>query len=151
MNTSAPFRLIIWERSARNPREYTKPNSRHLNMMLFFSRLFTLVVYRKHLWPFSKSEFNLKSDRVNLVAPASSYWVSALFTQCPGDTVQTGTGKVDPARKFKCTTAASDSPFQLFCRIILFFYFVKPNKGEQKVSNGLFPLLILRMLGSSWW
>ena len=26
---------------------------------------------------------------------------------CPGDTVQTGTGKVDPARKFKCTTAAS--------------------------------------------
>ena len=24
----------------------------------------------KHLWPFSKSKFNLKSDRVNLVAPA---------------------------------------------------------------------------------
>jgi len=32
--------------------------------------------------------------------------VSALFTQCPGNTVQTGTGKVDPARKFQCTTAA---------------------------------------------
>jgi len=32
--------------------------------------------------------------------------VSALFKQCPGDTVQTGTGEVDPARKFKCTTAA---------------------------------------------
>jgi len=32
--------------------------------------------------------------------------VSALFTQCPGDTVQTGTGKVDPARKFKYTMAA---------------------------------------------
>jgi len=31
--------------------------------------------------------------------------VSALFTQYPGDTVQSGTGKVDPARKFKCTTA----------------------------------------------
>jgi len=28
------------------------------------------------------------------------------LAQCPGDTVQTGTGKVDPARKFKCTTAA---------------------------------------------
>ena len=27
--------------------------------------------------------------------------MSALFT---GDTVQNGTGKVDPARKFKCTT-----------------------------------------------
>ena len=34
--------------------------------------------------------------------------MSALFTQCPGDTVQTGTGKVDPARKFKCTTVARD-------------------------------------------
>jgi len=32
--------------------------------------------------------------------------VSVFFTQCPGDTAQTGTGKVDPARKFKCTTAA---------------------------------------------
>ena len=32
----------------------------------------------------------------------------ALFTQCPGDTVQTGPGKVDPVRKFKCTTAARD-------------------------------------------
>ena len=32
--------------------------------------------------------------------------VSALSTQCPGNTVQTGTGNVDPARKFKCTTAA---------------------------------------------
>ena len=29
-----------------------------------------------------------------------------LFTQGPGGTVQTGTGKVDQARKFKCTTAA---------------------------------------------
>jgi len=34
--------------------------------------------------------------------------VSALFKQCPGDTVQTGSGKVDPAQKFKCTTAARD-------------------------------------------
>ena len=32
--------------------------------------------------------------------------MSALLTQSPGDTVQTGTGKFDPARKFKCTTAA---------------------------------------------
>jgi hypothetical protein len=62
-----------------------------------------------HLWPFSKSKFNLKSARVNFVALAGySYGVSALFTQCPGDTVQTGTGKVDPARKFKCTTAARE-------------------------------------------
>ena len=32
----------------------------------------------------------------------------ALFTQCTGNTVQTGTGKVDPARIFKFTTAAHD-------------------------------------------
>ena len=32
--------------------------------------------------------------------------LSALFTQCPGDTVQTWTGQLDPARKFKCTAAA---------------------------------------------
>ena len=32
--------------------------------------------------------------------------MSVLLTQSPGDTVQSGTGKVDPASKFKCTTAA---------------------------------------------
>ena len=48
------------------------------------------------------------SDRINLVEPASPYWVSALLTQCPGDKIQTGTGKVDPGRKFKFTTAARD-------------------------------------------
>ena len=32
--------------------------------------------------------------------------MSALLTQSPGDTVQILYGKVDPARKFKCTTAA---------------------------------------------
>ena len=44
-----------------------------------------------HLWTFSKSKLNLKSDRVNLVAPACPIQC-ALFTQCPGDTIQTGTG-----------------------------------------------------------
>ena len=56
-------------------------------------------------------KFNLKSDRVDLVA--LSYWVPALFNQCPGDTVQTGIGKDDRARKFKCTKAGRDwSRFQ---------------------------------------
>ena len=32
--------------------------------------------------------------------------MSALLTQCPCDTVQTGTGKVDPARKLKCDIRA---------------------------------------------
>ena len=40
--------------------------------------------------------------------------MSALFTQCPGDTVQIRTGKVDPARKFKCTTAARDTISEIF-------------------------------------
>ena len=31
-----------------------------------------------------------------------------IYIQYPGDTGQTGTGKVDPARIFKCTTAARD-------------------------------------------
>ena len=53
--------------------------------------------------PDTSVKFSLKSDRVNLVAPASH--IECLF-YLPGDTVQTGTGKVDPTRKFKCTTTA---------------------------------------------
>ena len=56
-----------------------------------------LYTINMHLCLFSKSKFNsiwsIKSDRVNLVEPAS-----------PCGTVQTWTGKVDSARKFKCTT-----------------------------------------------
>jgi len=58
-----------------------------------------------HPWSFSKSKFNLKSDRVNLVAPASPI-------ECPGDTIQTG--KVEPAWKFKCTTAAREALVLVF-------------------------------------
>ena len=39
--------------------------------------------------------------------------MSSVFTQFLGDTVQTGTGKVDPARKFKCTTAARGLQFSI--------------------------------------
>jgi len=49
-----------------------------------------------HLSPFSKSKFNLNSTLLHRLV-----LLSALFTQCPSDTIQTGTGKVDPARKFK--------------------------------------------------
>ena len=62
--------------------------------------------------PFSKSKSNLKSDHVNHVASASPIeclpYLPGHWTQCPGDAVQTGTGKVDPARKFKCTSAVRD-------------------------------------------
>ena len=53
--------------------------------------------------PLAQIQFNLKSDGVNLVAPASP--IECLL-YLPN--VQTGTGKVDPARKFKCTTDARD-------------------------------------------
>jgi len=49
--------------------------------------------------------------------------VSALFTLCSGDTVQTGTGMVDPAWEFKCTTAASIiycAKFKISISIFLF-------------------------------
>ena len=36
-----------------------------------FVSILTLSSINTHPWPFSKSKFNLKSDRVNLVAPAS--------------------------------------------------------------------------------
>ena len=36
--------------------------------------------------------------------------MSALLIQSPGDTVQTGTEKVEPACKFKCTTAPMSVP-----------------------------------------
>ena len=35
--------------------------------------------------------------------------MSAFLTQIQGDTVQTGTRKVDPTRKIKCTTAARET------------------------------------------
>ena len=47
----------------------------HLELQLSFfcGNPFTELLTKLglHLWPFSKSKFNLKSDRVNLVAPAS--------------------------------------------------------------------------------
>ena len=53
--------------------------------------------------------FLVNLSGTSLVKVNSTYKVcpvSAAFTQCPVDTLQTGTGKVDPAREFKCTTAA---------------------------------------------
>ena len=47
----------------------------------------------------------MKSDRVNLFVPAS--------LSIELGTVQTGTGKVDPARESKYTTAARGMPFYI--------------------------------------
>ena len=69
--------------------------------------------------------------------------MSALFTQCPGDTVQIGTGKVDPDWIFKCSTSARGMIEELLSRIksVLIFKYVdsfkfsffiesKPEKSE---------------------
>ena len=57
-----------------NVRQKTKSNlCTHYPVSLFVYTLHT------HLWPFSNCKLNLKSDRVNLVAPAMSYWVSGFI------------------------------------------------------------------------
>ena len=61
----------------------------------------------------SKSKFNLKSDRVNLVAPASPY-ECLLFYPMSG---RYSTNWVDPARKFKYTTAARELELEHFIRM----------------------------------
>jgi len=66
--------------------------------ILFFLFYFGLT----HLCPFSKSKFNLYKA-LSLTVSTMLLW---LVLSIELGTVQTGTGKVDPARKFKCTTAA---------------------------------------------
>ena len=55
-----------------------------------------------HLCPFSKSKFNLFEAYRRTV----STLLHRLFLSIKPGTVQSRTGKVDPARKFNCTTAA---------------------------------------------
>ena len=57
---------------------------------------------RTHICPFSKSKFNLYEEK----SLTESTLLHRLFLSIELITVQTGTAKVDPARKFKCTTAA---------------------------------------------
>ena len=58
-----------------------------------------------HLCPFSKSKFNLYKAAQSLTALTLLHRLVLLILL---GTVQTGMGKVDPARKFKCTTAARE-------------------------------------------
>jgi len=62
----------------------------------------------KHLWPSSKSKFNLKSNRVNLVASASAIECLLYLPYVPSIQYihRDRNASVDPARKFKCTTSA---------------------------------------------
>ena len=60
------------------------------------------IIYTTQICPFSKSKFILYE------ALTASTLLHRLVLSIELGTVQTGTGKVDPARKFKCTTAARD-------------------------------------------
>ena len=80
-------------------------------------------IWVAHPSPFSKSKFNLKSDRVNLVAPAS-HIECLLYLR---NTVQTGTRKVDRARKFKCTTSARGVGVWWYC-FVYGLYFLSGSK-----------------------
>ena len=52
-----------------------------------------------------------------------------------GDTVQTGTGKVDPARKFKCTTAAREGDHLAYRPVLLFIVCICNVQVVSGVSN----------------
>ena len=62
--------------------EFDKATSRSLTKVIFY-----LYIFYTYLWPFSKSKLNLKSDRVNLVAPALVL-LSVCFTQCNARAIQ---------------------------------------------------------------
>ena len=76
-------------------------------------------------WPISTSKFNLTAS--TFLHRGKSSWVSALYTQCPGDTVQTVTGKVDPARKFNSrlpVTVHRDLDNSIIASLGLWFYLI---------------------------
>ena len=82
-----------------------------ISLSLYFSLLSKSHVithkgwdYRMQICPFSKSKFSLY-EAESLIA---STLLHRLVLSIELGTVQTETVKVDPARKFKCTTAARD-------------------------------------------
>ena len=56
--------------------------------------------FGEHYW-FVVMEMDCSQTQVSLYKYMFPFKPRALLTQCPCGTVQTGTGKVDPARKFK--------------------------------------------------
>ena len=62
--------------------------------------------------------------------------MNALLTKCLGDPVQTGTGKVDLARKFKCTSSACE-----LVSLIVFLYILSWSKFSILWEKQMFPKL----------
>ena len=83
------------------------------------TKLYNIIT---HLRPFSKSKFNLY-EALSLTA---STLLHRLVLSIELGTVQTGTGKVDPAWKFKCTTAAR--VMFAFFMIVLFQLILQTNQ-----------------------
>ena len=60
---------------------------------------------------------------------------SSYFKICTGDTIQTGTGKVDPARKFKCTTTARDNGWLIEITVKALFQILQTIKYIHKIYD----------------
>ena len=82
------------------------PQCRDVNAR-FTTLILNFLSVRTHSLYDPKSKLSPMSDCFNLVAPASP--IECLL-YLPN--VQTGTGMVDPARKFKCTTVAREMHFK---------------------------------------
>ena len=76
------------------------------------NRYICLSISVTHLCPFSKSKFNL----YEALSLTTSTLLHRLVLSIKLSTVQTRIGKVDPARKFKCTTAARNFA-SIFCNV----------------------------------
>jgi len=82
------------------------------NVSVVCNRSICLSISVTHLCPFSKSKFNL----YEALSLTTSTLLHRLVLSIKLSTVQTRIGKVDPARKFKCTTAARNFA-SIFCNV----------------------------------
>ena len=115
----------------------------------FIIQLYLLSIM--HPWPFSKSKFNLKSDRVNLVAPASP--IECLLHLPNVWAIQSGTEKVDPARTFKCTTAVRGVLGNVLQLTGLKFVQLRHSLGPTlpAVTPGFNKCINIHRITKKWW
>ena len=83
--------------------------------------------------------WSIKSDHVNLVAPACPVHRARYSTNW--------TGKVDPARKFKCNTAARDQSYSWYNFVN--DYIIRLRWNLKNLSGGLNLSRGLNMVGST--
>ena len=86
----------------------------------YYVHLYLINGRSTHICPFSKSKLNLYEAK----SLTASTLLHQLVLSIELGIVQTGTGKVDPARKFKCTKAArgSDEIMPKVQNIAIFYF-----------------------------